>query len=406
MGTRQLVPYLYLRQRILLKGENKMRKINDAIATLYKEGAKEQDIKYVITKTLEPYFTDSQILNECWQDMEIIGVFEVIMLYHNDEVFEKELGNILNLYRTSLDEYKDETLKILIDDISGAISKQNNSFYIKEDIPDFQDDDFRKIVFKCMQYIGQLLESAAKFYTFELWAFITLTRKGKVDYNKIKDMPFGQVVNNILDTDCYTGIFLTIPEQINISDWRNASCHQSYEVIDKEKIRITFGKKEKERTIEITLNQLKKYVYQIQRSTQIMGIARMIFYYDNLNLIKEYMERNHIEVYNNFSLEWKKLFIESRLLCKGHSLRNLSEAEDKVTAVIESQIEDNKSKEIALLLINLWTMFKKEETQIDFYINGHKKYEYKVDQFTCEHAFKGLCSYEEFISKVGVSINK
>ena len=132
--------------------------------------------------------------------------------------------------------------------------------------------------------IGNLLEVGVEPMLAELWACIKLSSKSSIDYNNVRNLKLSVIIQNIIDANYLRELLETKPHELKLSDWRNIAYHSSYQMIDDSTIRCTYGENNSQ-SIALKIDELKQYTIQIARTANIMAIARMIFMFDNLEMI-------------------------------------------------------------------------------------------------------------------------
>lgn len=359
-----------------------MSKIRSMLATCFSSGCTVEDVKYSVLEALSPYFIHKESLHKFWADAEILSAFEFVVRYQYDGIFQNNLVEVMDLYRTAYKQYPNETLDIIISSFPDLSQKENIMFYKRNNIPDFEGKDSYEILVHTMEFLGNLLEVGVKPIVAELWACTKLLSKGSADYKTIRELKFGTTVQNLIDTHHLTDILRTEPQQLKLSDWRNIAYHHSYQITDESEIQCSYGKNSAF-TFSMNINELKMYTGQIVRSDNILSIARILFVFDNLETIHDHCN-NVSALYLSKSLEESNM--ETSFLSQGYRLISIEEDDNTATANFQDMLDttsmSREEKRERWIHMSQYQMFIWKLTQKSRIVENYFTAD-EVNEFSC-----------------------
>lgn len=239
------------------------------------------DFRAEIIKTLTPYFSNINLLEQYALSDEVFSVFDYVNKYVEDLEFSVGLNQILYCYRKASEPNLNEVLELMLKYHEEFVNRENIMWSLKQKEVGCEDELYDKIM-SYFEYIGTSLEVSVKGIINELYVLICVINGKTYDYDKISKMDFGVVINNILTQNFFENI-LTV-RMLKLSDWRNIDKHHSYK-INGSKITCIYGKDRK--NFELTYDELLDCIYKITRSSNILNIARCIFVFDNLDSMSQ-----------------------------------------------------------------------------------------------------------------------
>ncbi|WNS41576.1 hypothetical protein [Paenibacillus sp. MMS20-IR301] len=353
-------------------------KILEMLQDLITLGNQPSVVKEAIVSHLSQYFDNHEKLIEYATSSEILSTFEFVVRYHYDEVFLNGLKEVLACYREAYSTNSVETLNIILSTHKEFSQKENLMWTVKQNAPNGQISDFYDSVITYMKHIGDNLEIGTKHIVYEICVLLKLIDGKTYDYEKIQKYDFGVAISNVLDKIQFTNLLKTNPLSLKLSDWRNIAYHHSYE-IEGDKVICGYGKNNVK--FELTLDELKSYVHQVVRTSNVFNIARCIFVFDNLDSIS-LLKQPTLQ-----PIEFRKPMLINQfrisLMSQGFNLLQFQEEDDSVTVVVNDLMndgaldpKDQQQREIhsSQFLYNVWCISSKEILSVIYLTkNGEKK---------------------------------
>lgn len=391
-----------------------MAEIDDILDFLNKNNFRSDDIKESVIEELLPYFLDSNTIREYWTTPEFLNVFSFLITYGSDINIESDLLEVLSQYRNAFLVDEQNSFKVLNNSftnfsnlensLSSLKSRNYSSFLAKINSVDIlEKDDIYDLLSEIVDYIGKIIDLAITPYTKELWAMISIRSKKSVDFKKIKEMKFGVVVQNIIDSRNLNFICFPGSLKIKISEWRNMSYHHSYN-ISYGSINCSF----KNLQITLTLEELSQQLHSIVRTLNILYVARLIIYFENINKFYKYKSLNDI---NQVDLIDRVLQsgLRTGLLSQQFKLEKIEKIEDCVTmTVLDLTLKDidedvDKFRRIhsSQFLLQVWSHYKSDKVQVNYStINNGVCFSSSLESKWCKQFNEGVITTEELVYKI------
>ncbi|RKN77088.1 hypothetical protein [Paenibacillus ginsengarvi] len=354
-------------------------KIIEMLQDFITSGYRPLAVKEAIVSHLSEYFDNHDKLIKHATSSEILSTFEFVVRYHYDEVFLNGLKEVLACYRDANSTNSVETLNIVLSTHKEFSQKENLMWTVKQNTPSGQISDFYDSVITYMKHMGDNLEIGTKHIVYEIYALMRLIDGKTYDYEKIQKYDFGVALSNILDQNKFTKLLKTNPLPLKLSDWRNIAYHHSYE-IEGNMIICSYGKQKVK--FEVTLDELKSYVHQVVRASNVFNIARCIFVFDNLeniSLLKQATTQKSIEFRKPMLINQFRI----SLMSQGFHLIQFHEEDNSVTVMINDLMndgslnqKDQQQRKIhsSQFLYNVWCISPKEILSVIYSTkNGEKK---------------------------------
>ena len=390
-----------------------MAEIDDILDFFNKSNFRSDDIKEVVTEALLPYFLDSNTISEYWTTPEFLNFFSFLITYGSDINVESDLLEVLSQYRKAflVDEQASFTVlnnsftnfSNLENSLSSLKSRNKSSFLAKiNSVDTLEKDDIYDLLSEIVDYIGKTIDLSITPYTKELWAMISIHSKKSVDFKKIKEMKFGVVVQNIIDSRNLNFICFPGSLKIKISEWRNMSYHHSYSISDSS-INCSF----KNLQITLTLEELSQQLHSIVRTLNILYVARLIIYFENINKFYKYKSLNDI---NQVDLIDRVLEsgLRTGLLTQQFKLEKIEKIEDCVTMTIldltlkdiDEDVDKFRRIHSSQFLLQVWSHYKSDKVQVNYStINNGVCFSSSIESKWCKQFNEGVITTEELIYK-------
>lgn len=129
-----------------------------------------------------------------------------------------------------------------------------------------------------MEYIGSLIEGTIKPYIIFIRDCISI-----IKVKDFKQLELGVMTQNIIDFDeVFKGIYFELFGGEKISDWRNVANHESYKLLEDDKVELVFGKNQNKRvkvftvpTIILIAKQIDVLAYMHKISLELIRIDKV-----------------------------------------------------------------------------------------------------------------------------------
>lgn len=363
--------------------------IDEMLIDAARQGYSPDDIKEVVVKVLQPYFTHMDALKKYACDSQILSAFEFFVRYYKESEFSEGIMEVINCYKKANKNYNKESWNIILSTYAVMVEDENKMWSIRNSKLNLQEDDLYEKMVQIFQRIGNVLEVSVKHIVQELYALIYLQHKGSVDYEKIRKQDFGVVINNILDKGMLQSVLRIQPCKMKLSDWRNIAYHHTYALVDNGKIECTYGKGNMN-SIKMSMQELERYLHKIVRASNILNIARCVFVFDFIDDIPKDYQLEEVSFRQAIKREQFRISLLSQEFQLGHIILN----EDKVEIdIYDLNLNKNQKERIvhcSQLLLNAWNIWKRKLICINYFAsNGRKICCVYADGKVCEMIYEG-----------------
>lgn len=189
---------------------------------------------------------------------------------------------------------------------------------------------------KLLDQYRDTLELAVKTELMEIYALILVNQNKDFEYDKIRQLNFGSVINDIIAQELLRNILYTSPPaNLKLSDWRNIAYHHSFYIEDS-RIRCVYGKDYK--TFEISIEELKQYTAEIIRASNIIDIGRRIFLFDNIEVFSEKFSSLTTKIHDREQMKIAQL--KTSLLTQGFQIVKHSN-EESISEIVVVDLKNN-----------------------------------------------------------------
>lgn len=346
--------------------------IDSMLIDAVKNGYSAEEIKQAVVEVLKPYFVHEDVLNKFACDSQLLSVFEFFVRYNYEPEFVKGIKMVLDCYKSANLFNPEESWNIILSTYAVMVEDENKMWSIRKEKINLQEEDLYEKMVQIFQKIGNVLEVSEKHIVQELYALICLQNKGYVDYETIRKQDFGVVINNILEQDVLQPVLKLEPCGMKLSDWRNIAYHHTYFLKDNGKVNCTYGKGNK-KNLEISMEELERYLYKITRATNIINIARCIFVFDFINDIPKNKTLPKASMRQAIKQEQYRISLLSQQFQLGKVILDKNKIEIDLHDLVEEENPQDRIIHCSQLLLNTWNIWKREKVIINYFSNEEEK---------------------------------
>lgn len=327
----------------------------------------------------------SQIIGKKDFQNDIIDLFKDffdninnLKTYSNDYLIQDYINykkNNLHLYKNSLLEVRslfteaksccaDKTFSgiALFQPISVEMGNKHWSMLkLQNDLSKLEDYEY---VYECFNLIEHICENLLK-NLFVLMVHLNRIIVGKnADFNSIRHIRLGNLVNELKQSNKLNSVMNILVSNISISQWRNISCHKTYQYING-KIQCQYGENlDKNETIN-TKEDLLHITKQLYTIAQVLLLPTKLFLYDNIESVRSKMDDLSLDIIGFRNEDWQLIYV-TEMLVNGFIVTDITNADKLEITVVDTKKDENYER---ILLIPLaaykaWVLTDKEQIKI------------------------------------------
>lgn len=248
---------------------------------------------------------------------------------------------------------------------------------------------------ECFRLIEHTSENLLK-NLFALLVYLIRVEKGKKpNYEEITKIKFGSLLNEIVQSNRLQTVLGIIPSTISVSQWRNISCHKSYQFVNG-KVNCQYGDKLQFNITIPTKEELLCIAKSIYLVAQIILLPIKLFLYDNIEQIRRKMDALSLDSANFRDEDWELIFV-TELLANGLVVVEIKNAEKLCITVQDTQAGKINDRIILIPLAayKAWVLTDKDEVEITYVqSNGNPYATISLSSDVC----KKVSSYEKEFS--------
>lgn len=244
----------------------------------FKEGGHIFDISAKIKNEFNDFFSSKSSLDRYANDY-LISDWVNYLKYSGRTTMKQDIIEIIEMFNKAKEKNDNKTFEMLAMHMKDAVQVGDKywSFVFLE--KDRNELKFYEYVTVAFESINSISETAIKCFLTLIVAINRIKRNKSVEYEKIVNMKFGSMVNELVQTSNLGRILSDCGYGVSVSQWRNIACHKNY-CINGEKIVCNYGTHLEN---EVTLNKeelLSVNIY-IAKIARILNFAVKFFTYDN-----------------------------------------------------------------------------------------------------------------------------
>jgi hypothetical protein len=261
-------------------------------------------------------------------------------------------------------------------------------------------NDFSKLedyeyVYECFSLIEHICESILKPLLALMVYLNRIVERKEVDFDSINHIKFGNLVNELKQSNKLNSVINILNSNVSISQWRNIACHKNFQYING-KIQCQYGENlDKNETIDSKekLLHITKSLYTI---AQVLLLPSKFFLYDNIESIRNKMDELSIDITDFRNEDWQLIYV-TEMLANGFVVTDINNIDKLIITVADTKKDENYER-ITLIPIaayKAWVLTEKEEIEIIYISNDGAPYvSIKLTGDVCEK----VSSYEKNFS--------
>ncbi len=245
--------------------------------------------------------------------------------------------------------------------------------------------DGHEYVYECFNLIEHICENLLK-HLFALMIYTIRITKGKeANFEAIDHMKFGNLVNELKQSNKLNSVITILDSNISISQWRNIACHKSYQYVSK-KINCQYGENLENKTIIDTKEDLLRITESIHTIAQVLLLPTKLFLYDNIDLIRNKMDELSLDIVSFRDEDWQLIYV-TELLANGFVVTDITHNAELQITVQDTQ-EDNNFNRLMLIplaVYKAWVLTGAKEIKIIYrQSNGEPYCSIKLTEDICQ----------------------
>ena len=357
--------------------KSKIKEFNEShqLSHFYEFGLSPDEIKELITDSLNPYFLNKN-------NLEIYAISDLVNCWLSFVSVQKDypeslafIQDIINIFNGAKKVNSDQTIEAYIQwlpDISHSMSRFWSLVNRQSSLKELCLEDFLEV---SMDTIGKTIEGLSKSF-FQLLLHLNRIKRGKpFDANEIKSKDLGIVIDELINTTELKELLIIYPN-IRLNQWRNIAYHHQASVINDE-MNFSYNQKEGKVDFKLSRDELFNTVKKIVLTFKLIRIAETIFCFDNLGRIQQELT-NIDSSCISVRKEAKLLDLYSSIGSQGFKITSLDIDEGiSRLQVTDMQLYSNYAERGAhssQFLYSLWLFTKSKKLIVDYYTFSGKKF--------------------------------
>ena len=368
---------------------------------LYEKGLSPEKVKELIIKKLDPFFTNKDILEK--QSMELL-VNEYVLFVK----MEAANPSLATAVKKIVDYYN--SAKIINADLLHSI--------INSQIPTYKNTgsrfwtyanhetnklnlDLADFVEIAMTNIDNTVEGLTKVLLHENLAVHKINKGQNPDFDKIKKMDIGTILDDLISNSPYKEVFIIPSENLKLSDWRNIAAHHNYTIDANQNILCEYGKKDNRNTITITKAHLQDRLIDCVNRMVVMQTAHKFYYTDNFDKI---IEKDPSNLDPNERDEVHFLRFANSVYSEGYKIINVDHQNNSAKIIVQdlTTVDPYKRSMLSLPFIyNLWIVLNSDNVTLEYQTRAGKTFfKAQTNREACENLRKGAWTFDYFYTNV------
>jgi hypothetical protein len=364
-------------------------KSKSPLPLLYEHGYTPETIKAEILSDFEPYFTNKANLEKYainYMVSDWINFMRIGIVYPN---IHEEIRIVLESYNKAKSISQEDTIDLLVKLMPFHVESGNRFWSFLNLEVSKSDLEIEEFVQTSLKDISDITEGISKVFYLEQVLMNRIIRGKKFEFEKATQNKLGNLIEELVTTSPFSNLFITKPDNLKLSDWRNISAHHSY-YINGDKIVCEYGESDNKKTITISREGLWETVKQCMRTTEILNMAHKLFGFDNMDEIRKAIKTDSKEPRHEMGF----LILSSGIMSQGFEILDIDyKDKDEATLVLQDLTDGNPQKRgihSSQFLVNLWVLTGKPKLTIRYKkANGHLYLNSTCDGETCEMVSSG-----------------
>ena len=229
---------------------------------------------------------------------------------------------------------------------------------------DFASLEPYEYVTECFRLIEYTSENLLKYF-FSLMVYLIRVIKGESpNLEDVKKTKFGILLDEIKLSNRLNTVLGILNSNVSISQWRNISCHKSYQYTNGQ-ISCQYGAQLQHSITVNTKEELLLIAKSIYKISQIILLPTKLFLYDNIEQIRSKMDELSLDVANFRDEDWELIFV-TELLANGLIVIDINNGQKLSITVQDTQRGNLNDRIIGIPLAayKAWVLTGKSEIEI------------------------------------------
>lgn len=239
---------------------------------------------------------------------------------------------------------------------------------------DFDSLEPYEYVTECFRLIEYTSENLLKYF-FSLMVYLIRVIKGESpNLEDVKKTKLGILLDEIKLSNRLNTVLSILNSNVSISQWRNISCHKSYQYTNGQ-ISCQYGAKLQHSTTVNTKEELLLIAKSIYKISQVLLLPTKLFLYDNIEHIRNKMDQLTLDVANFRDEDWELIFV-TELLANGLIVIDINNGEKLSITVQDTQCGNINDRIIGIPIAayKAWVLTGKTEIEIVYVESNGKPY--------------------------------
>lgn len=359
-------------------------KYKSPLPLLYENGYTPETIKAEILADFAPFFKNKKNLKKYAIDFLVsdwINFLRIGIKYPN---IHEDIKLVVDSYNKAKLINEHDSLVILAKIMPLHIDGGNKFWsFLNLEVPKLK-LELEEFTHTSMKDISDIVEGISKSLYIEQVLINRIIRNKPLSISNVVNNKLGNLIEELATNSAYSHLFITEPEKMKLSDWRNIASHHTYS-IKKGFIYCEYGEKEKKKTVILNREQLFEKVEHCMRTTEALSMAHKFYGFDNMDKIQKLIRPTDKEPRE----EMEFLIFSSGLMSQGFELKNIDykEREDAILILQDLTNDDPIKRGIhsSQFLLNLWNLTERPLLTVIFKTsNGNDFLTSKCNSEVCE----------------------
>jgi len=242
-------------------------------------GMSTKEMKQAVIATLEPFFSDGDILGKLALPALVGEAVEVSKLGRDPWAFGM-YRRCLDLHRAAQAVAGDESVRVCASwepAVSRGLWEYWSALHLEVAKHDLALEEFK---YEILRNVGMVIEAVMQPHLRELLDQVRLRDRYAKPERDVEDMTLGAVVDELADTCGFAELLAPPPWNVRLNEWRNIAKHHSSRVEGKT-IVCAYGRAPKVKQIRLSRDELQEAAQRIFNAFRAVKLARTIFFVDN-----------------------------------------------------------------------------------------------------------------------------
>jgi len=350
------------------------------------EGNNPQKIKNIIIDSFTPYFENIDNLKKYAIDLMAAETINLANISDNPD-FMNIVEDNLSLYRKSKATNMKDCFQSFAFWHSDVLEANNDFWSIVAFDTDINNKDIRDVHYYSMRNIGEIIEYLIKPFLKVILHQIFVANNDKRKDEYINSLSIGNIIDIISRSNMLDNALCPKPWNLGLNQWRNIAFHGSFRV-EGDVLKCRYGKN-KQRTIILKKEETLDILYKTNKIYAALKLAYTIFFVDNIDNIKCYIDVSKIKN----RIEGDLISFASALATQGFQIMDFEYDNEMAKLSIKDSLNiknNDRCLHSTQFLYPVWIMTKSKNVKV-IYIDYENMpiLESAVEAKLCERVFNG-----------------